>query len=173
MENALVENSSSWIAVFSLFIAFLAVFVSPLINSIVVSKQIKSAERASNRQIQTTVKITNREIVAPLRQQWIDNLRGILAEFFSLADLYHFLNEEKNHPQEFFRMTELVVLIDLLLNPNEEPHQVFLGKLQTIQSLANSGLEHDRDNYWDAIKGAKEDAKKILKKEWERVKNEI
>jgi uncharacterized Tic20 family protein len=60
------------IPILSLITAILAVFVGPLISW-----------RITKRQIASSLKAANKQIVAPMRQAWINSLRDMIAEISS------------------------------------------------------------------------------------------
>src|SRR6201998_3579529 len=66
------------IPVLSLVIALLAVFVGPLVTL-----------RIGRKQIEISRRIANKQIVAPMRQAWINTFREKLAELTSRALHYH------------------------------------------------------------------------------------
>ncbi len=60
------------IPVLSLIVAALAVFVGPLISWLVAKRQLASS-----------LEVANKQIIAPMRQAWINDLRDLLAELTS------------------------------------------------------------------------------------------
>jgi hypothetical protein len=62
------------IPILSLITAILAVFVGPLISL-----------RITKRQIASSLNAANKQIVAPMRQAWINSLRDMIAEISSSA----------------------------------------------------------------------------------------
>ena len=90
--------------------AVLAVFVGPLISMLVTRKQIEASTH-----------VTNKQILSPIRQNWINDLRSVLAEFTSKAKI-HFECEDScdNH---YSQIIELEHRLYLMLNPKEKDHE--------------------------------------------------
>jgi hypothetical protein len=155
------------IPILSLIIAALAVFVGPMVTL-----------KMSQRQIELSRRIAHRQIIAPMRQAWIEGLRGKLAELLSLSfrcwDRAVKLGtnyEELNDP-EFKRILELTEEIRLLINPVEPDHKELVNSIAQITRSILCGL----DNFVE-FKSATEKARTlglaIFKTEWNRIKVEI
>lgn len=168
-----VQALKGLLPILSLLVALLAVFVSPLVSYIVVSKQIKASGKTTEIQIDTAKHVANRHLISPLRQKWIDRLRESLAEFFSNAESFKMLGSTRNSESDFHRLVSVVTYIELMLNANENDHNELLDSLKAVVGLANGQIEQEQEKYWNIIHAGKAQAKQILKKEWERVKNEI
>lgn len=68
------ESMNDSIPVLSLIVAALAVFVGPIISW-----------RVAKRQIESSSAVANKQIIAPMRQAWINSLRDAMAELASRA----------------------------------------------------------------------------------------
>lgn len=66
------------IPILSLVVAALAVFFGPIISW-----------RTATRQLRANLEVSNKQIIAPMRQAWINNLRDLLSEITSNALHYH------------------------------------------------------------------------------------
>ena len=77
------------IPVLSLVVAALAVFVGPLISWLVAKHQVASS-----------LEVANKQIIAPMRQAWINSLRDLLAELTSSALHYHVAGFEERTDDE-------------------------------------------------------------------------
>ena len=96
----------------SLIVAALAVVVGPMVSWKIAKRQIRSSLEASNKQI-----------IAPMRQAWIDKLRELLAEFMSSTLHYWVAGFEDRKDKEYQRVALLETHVQLMLNPNEADHQ--------------------------------------------------
>ena len=100
------------VPILSLIVAALAVFVGPVISWCV-----------SKRRLTATLEVSNKQIIAPMRQAWINNLRDILSELVSSALHYHVAGFEDRTDQEYQHLTHLEYKVSLMLNPREGDHQ--------------------------------------------------
>lgn len=100
------------IAILSLLVAALAVFVGPFVSWFVAKRQLASSLEEANKQI-----------TAPMRQAWINTLRDLLAELTSSALHYHLAGFEDRRDDEYQRLTLLEHKITMMLNSQEEDHK--------------------------------------------------
>ena len=149
------------IPLMSLVVAALAVLVGPLISW-----------RIARRQLASSLEVANKQIIAPMRQAWINNLRDLLAELTSSALHYHVAGFEERTDEEYRRLTLLEHKIALMLNPLEEDHK----RLEQLIRLMISGLERGREgaaefpNLHPAVMDL---SRQIFKREWNRVRDRI
>jgi uncharacterized protein YneF (UPF0154 family) len=80
-----LDHVTLLIPILSLAVAALAVFVGPFITL-----------RISRRQFELSRRIADKQIVAPMRQAWINNLREKVAELSSSA--LHYWNKDWSRP---------------------------------------------------------------------------
>jgi hypothetical protein len=152
--------------VMSLIVAILAVFVGPLITL-----------KMSERQIELSRRVASKQIVAPMRQAWINTFREKLAEFISAA--FHYWNvrqvmagrvELKDEEQR--RLAQLEYEIRLLINPTESDHQQLVETIKQIPWRLERG-----DDEFGEINPLMEKAtalgQRIFKTEWNRIKDDI
>lgn len=78
------------IPILSLAVAVLAVFVGPLLS-----------QRVARRQVVSSLEVANKQIIAPMRQVWINNLRNLLAELASSALHYYVAGYEDRTDEEY------------------------------------------------------------------------
>jgi hypothetical protein len=157
---------SQWIPIISLGIALLAVIVGPTVTLMISSRQIELSRR-----------IANRQVIAPMRQAWIENVRVKLAEFLSLA--LHCWNRavtissfDALDDAEYKRLLGLGVEIELLINPMETDHKELLSAMTQCTRALAQGIEHHAEFSLGRERvGAL--GQKIFKTEWNRVKAEI
>lgn len=150
------------ITIISLAIALLAVFVGPIISFIITKRQIVSSQS-----------IAHRQIVMPMRQEWINNLRKLLAEILSSSLHYFTAGYEERNDKEYERMVELETNIILLLNPNENDNKELLKCInKMVTSLWERGPKQ-YDEFVPSYENVKRLSLGILKKEWDRIKTGI
>jgi hypothetical protein len=149
------------VSILSLIVALLAVVVAPWVSWLTTRRTLESAERA-----------TIRQVLAPMRQAWINELRSRLAEF-SAATLNYFVSgHEDRNEKEYFRLTQLEEHIVLMLNPAEDAHRQLEATLRLIRGFLGHGKEAE-PNFIEAHKRLTELSRTILKTEWDRVKQGI
>lgn len=84
------------IPILSLVVAALAVFVGPIIS-----------RRVANRQLEANLDVANKQIIAPMRQGWINMLRDLLSEITSSALHYHVAGFEDRTDEDYQHLTHL------------------------------------------------------------------
>ena len=160
------------ISILSLAVAALAVFVGPLISWQVAKHQIKSASDLSASQTSAALVTSNKQIIAPMRQAWINNLRDLLSELLSSARHYYVSGYEDRTDQEYQRVTLLEHKVKLMLNPKEEDHQRLEERIgNMIASIEqHPKFVNDFPDLHDEILSL---SRQVLKREWNRVKEPL
>jgi hypothetical protein len=152
-----------WLPVLSLIVAVLAVIVGPLVSW-----------QVAKRQSATSLRVSNKQIIAPMRQAWINSLRELVAELLGKCAHYWAAGFEDRTDSEYLRITELVDRLQLFINPNEDDHIQLLKSVNGMKSALSRGSNQETDReFWSAHRMTAELAQKIFKSEWNRVKNEI
>ena len=149
------------IPILSLITAILAVVVGPFISW-----------KIAKRQIASSLKAANKQIVAPMRQAWINNLRDMIAEISSSALHYYQTGFEDREDSEYKRLTELEGRISLMLNFMEDDHKKLHDLIRRMLSALDRGKQGDQD-FVVAHPRVLALSRDILKREWNRVKEEI
>ena len=151
------------IPLLSLIVAMLAVFVGPFISLLVAKKQIKNSLR-----------ITNKQIIAPIRQAWINELRTLLADISGKCAHYWASGYEEREDSDYQHITEAISKLSLYINPNEDEHIELLNIVQIMEKSLSLGgsIENDK-SFWLAHEQTVKKSQIVLKKEWDRVKSEI
>ena len=146
----------------SLIVAVLAVFFGPLISWLVAENQTK-----------ISLKVANKQIIAPMRQQWINNLRDTITELLSKSVHYFASGYDERTDAEDLRMTELHNKIELVIIPKEHDH-IKLSNLTNLmlETIHGENLVESKAFMKSHIE-IKELAQKIFKDEWDRVKSDI
>ena len=151
------------ITILSLCVALLAVFVGPIL-----------AWLSARRQMTTSLVVANKQIIAPMRQAWINNLRDSTAELTSRAFHYYRAGYENRSDAEYQAMTLLEQKISLMLNVTEADHREFEDAIRTMVSsleVGSGGLASV--SFPDAYKRTRTLARAIFKREWNRIKEPI
>jgi len=149
------------IPVLSLVVAALAVFVGPLISWLITKRQLASS-----------LEVANKQIIAPMRQAWINNLRDLVAELTSSALHYHVAGFEERTDEEYRRLTLLEYKVALMLNPLEDDHK----RLEQLIRKMISALERGREGEAEFVEvhpAVKDLSRQIFKREWNRVRDRI
>ena len=152
----------------SLIIAALAVVVGPFI-----------AWKVAKIQSDNSLKVANKQIIAPMRQVWINQLRDKLAEFFSIAqplfiggsDRQFPVGDKKDHLEQ--DLIRVLREIELMLNPNEEDHEEFRKVISQFAEAIFGWDKTSKENQKKFITmemRALNVCKSILQREWEVVK---
>lgn len=151
--------TSSLIPVLSLVIAALAVFFGPLVTL-----------RISRKQTELSRRIASKQIVAPMRQAWINDLRDKLAELLGSALYYAAAGTEYSTDKQYMRLETLQEQIILRINPHEPDHQNLIA---SIKQMVNAIERIDSPEFIKAHTRTTELAQKIFKTEWNRIKDDI
>jgi len=148
------------VSLLSLVIAALAVFVGPMIN-----------RNTAQRQLMASLEIANKQIIAPLREAWISSLRELLAELASSALHYYVAGFEERTDQEYKHLTLLQTRVSLMLNPLEDDHKELE---RCIRKMVGAINDHPSADVFPKMHDKVIDlSRRILKREWNRVKAPI
>jgi len=152
-ENLLQEiKVSDLVTIGSLIIAFLALFIAPFVNA----------------------RNSKRQVIAPMRQAWINTLRDKISEFMAIISINRIAyspstdwkderkeRAEKLDLENYKNLQHLLASIKLHINPEEPLH------VQLIQLLEDATKDY-HDSFVSDEKHEKiiELSQVILKKEW-------
>lgn len=112
--------------------------------------------------------------VARLRQEWINELRSRIAEAHALLSNWRRAGDGTTEEQKrilderVVKANEAMARIELLLNPKEGPSKALLAALRALEEAAGD-LEKRRALGPPVIAAAQ----KVLKKEWDRLRDEL
>lgn len=173
-----VENTPESAQNISLLIALLAVFFGPIMSyfttKLTIRSQLKSIEQQTSTQISIAQHTVKSQVLSGNRQQWINTLRDNISEFIALVGMISANILQKDIAREKFeRLIQVRVKISLLLNMSEQDHQQLNSLLnhatsQITDQIAKNRITTDFQKTRDDIVTL---SQKILKREWERVKN--
>ncbi len=136
-----------WIPILSLLIALISVFFGPWISA-------RAAKRA---------------MLGPMRQNWINDLRGLLAEISGSCFHYWQTGYEDRTDEEYKRITDLTHQVIFHLNPIENEHNKLMEVIRSLEGSLALGKEAD-DQFFVAHKALLDQGRKVLKAEWEVIK---
>lgn len=137
-----------WVPILSLLIALISVFFAPLISA-------RAAKRA---------------MLGPMRQKWINDLRGLLSEISGSCLHYWQTGYEDRTEEEYKRITDLTHQVIFHLNPNEDEHNKLIEIIRSLEASLSKGKEADSE-FFLAYRELLDQGRKVLKTEWEVVKN--
>ena len=152
---------NTWISILSLIVAVLAVVIAPWV-SLTIAK----------RQIRASLKTADKQIIAPMRQAWINKLRELLAKLTSDSVHYHVGGVDGRTSEEGAGLLLLLYHIRLMLNPKEDDHQR-LEELINKMMLAIQDKKATEDDFSELRVKVLDLSRTILKSEWNRVKEPI
>lgn len=150
------------IPILSLVVAGIAVFVGPLISL-----------RIARRQVMSSFEVANKQIIAPMRQAWINDLRDLIAELTSSALYYYVAGFEDRNDKEYQRLTHLEHKIQLMLNPKEEDHKKLEQLIRQMIASIERGKEGGNNDFIATHPAVMEMSRQVFKREWNRVKAHI
>jgi len=165
-------DKNTMLSLLSLVVAALAVLFGPIISWIIAKRHSSSSQKNVLMQTEASLRIANKQVVAPMRQAWINSLRDLIAELTGKCAHFWAAGFEKRRDEEYQRIAELEYKLALFINPKEDDHKKLLDKARLMVAFLETGKEAD-ENFWQSHKGIIELSQQILKKEWNRVKEEI
>lgn len=149
--------------ILSLVITALAVIFGPLLSL-----------HISRKQNETTLAIAKKNIISPIRQKWINELRDILSSITHNCASFWTETSESKREMLHLEVRALRSKLELYINPNESDHLRLLSLVSELEaSMFGSEKDDEPQLFFRAQAAMTEQAQKILKTEWERVKNEI
>lgn len=157
-----VDYMDKVIPILSLAIAALAVFIGPMISL-----------RIAKRQVKSSLEVANKQITAPMRQAWINNLRDLLAELTSSALHYFVAGFEDRKDEEYQRLTFLEEKVRLMLNAKEEDHKQLEQLIRRMVVALEVGRKEGQQEFVAAHPAVIDLARQVLKREWNRIKEHI
>jgi len=105
-----------------------------------------------------------------MRQKWINDLRVLLSEISGSCLHYWQAGYEDRTDQEYKRITDLTHQVIFHLNPNEDEHNKLIEVIHNLEASLSKGKEGD-DEFFSAHGKLLDQGRKVLKTEWEVVKN--
>jgi hypothetical protein len=152
------------ISILSLVVAGVAVFVGPLVTWAIAKQQMAITKG----QIDTAQRIADKQVIAPMRQAWINDLRKLLGEVLSASLHYYVAGYENRSDADYRRMTDVQQQMELMLNPTEDLHRGLVKAVGVlVAAIEDEAKFHE---FPDLHKRANDLGHLVLKAEWERLK---
>ncbi len=121
--------------------------------------------------VSVSLRRARRQIIAPMRLEWITTLRQHIAEFTAEATKvnrdYNFLGTDKLDDNLRKNILLLEHRIRLLLNPDEPAHRELL---KALREIGEACLTRGLDDFRQLLEAAFECAQTVLRAEWRKVK---
>jgi hypothetical protein len=148
------------IPILSLVIALLAVFVGPFVSWHITKRQIESSARLANKQI-----------AAPLQIAWANELRKLLAELCTIGWFLTRLPLPPARPDaEIKRLIQLGHEIIMMLDPRQQSHQLLDKTIsETARELTNKKDQAEGVAAINKLLGA---AQAVIQTEYDHVREE-
>jgi Zn-dependent protease with chaperone function len=153
-----VNKLTAALSILSLIVAALAVFIGPLISL-----------KIARRQVLSSLEVANKQLIAPMRQAWINALRDLLSELSSSALHYYVAGYEERSDQDYQRLTLLEHKVLRMLNAKEEDHRKLEHLIRAMVRALGHG-EEGRHIFESTHPAMMDLAREILKREWDRVR---
>lgn len=151
-------TNAALIPLASLIIAALAVFVGPLFSW-----------RIAKKTLATTNRNAVRQMLLPVRQNWLSDLREKLADMLATSLHYFVAGYDDRTDEEYRRLTLLEQQIKFLLDPNDFSHQELVnGVRDTVAALNLTGRE-GHDKFTDAHINLERISRELVHTEWQRL----
>ncbi|MCE3272234.1 MAG: hypothetical protein K0S57_2631 [Ramlibacter sp.] len=191
LPKLVLDSPTDWLAVLSFLITAIVVLGTTWLTIRNYQKTIDLQDRIAKKSQEIETTKSRVEILSKNRQDWINTLRNTISEYVSVMLSLVQLKELRRAVQtDFERLgntgnieatvewnykvhaartlaTQLRVKIRLLSNPREED---FVSLLKAIDQL-HDAVDASRKSVGEEIEAVITTSQKILKSEWERVKN--
>ncbi len=154
-------------SVLSLVVAILAVFIGPIAK-----RQIQASAALAHEQIRFSIETSSKQVIAPISQAWVNDLRDLLAELTSSALHYYVAGFEERTDKEYLLLTLLEHKIVLTLDAGSEIHRSLEKCIRKMVEEINYE-KGSRDEFPELHKEVVSLSREILQREWEHVKAPI
>ena len=142
----------------SLLIAALAVFMGPLLSW-----------QMSRRTLAESGHISRKQMLLPIRQTWLSELRKKLADVLALSLHYWAAGFEDRTDEEYRELTVIQQEVKLLLDPHDPSHEELVGAIRNaVEAIQGRGPEgHDR--FAEAHTRLEKLSRELVHHEWQRL----
>lgn len=153
----------------AIFIGGLAFFAT-LISS---KRQLRSNKEALEKQTDSSLEIAKldfrKSVLSANRQSWINELRELMSELISLLDL-NLIDPSNVKLEDSKKINLLILKAEFMLNPIKD--SAYINSIINLKNLLfDLSMEKiNTENSQGKIEIVKQNTKKTLKTEWERVK---
>ena len=148
------------ISVISLMIAALAVVVGPLVSLYISKNQSKA-----------TLQLAKQQLLGPMRQAWINELRELVVEVTS--NCLHYWSTgtyEDLENDEYKRIIHIQHKVRLMINPAEDDHAKLFKEIESMVNAAGASSSKEDKVFFDAYNTVISTSQAVLKREWDVVK---
>lgn len=155
-----MAQNPNTIPILSLLVAILAIIVGPLISWII-----------ARRQIEASIRNIKQQVLGPMRQAWINNLREMIAEVTS--NCLHYWQTgtfEDLDNDQYKRITDIEHKIRLMINPKEPNHTKLLKSIGKMVATTGASNRKEDEEFFRAYNTVLKTAQEVLKEEWNVVK---
>jgi hypothetical protein len=143
-------------AIAALFAGAVALVIG-LLNSVAAMRSSKAALKAANS--------AGRHRIAESRQRWIDSVIATLAEHQAVELTLH--SGAKNRAADERTLAGLRTRLEILLNPDEQDTVDLLNAMDELHRASDESTRAACDQELISV------ARRLLKREWERIKTEL
>lgn len=158
-----MDSNNNFLSIISALTALIAVFVGPMI----------------------TLRVSNKTIISPMRQAWINNLRDLIAEFLATTEKSAFkayipetdIKMKKARQKIYERLFHIESKISLMINPDETNHTDLLKAIIVLKNAEAPTMieiesleEGEPTNFELKQQAVIRMSRTILKEEWDVVK---
>ncbi|MGL0962821.1 hypothetical protein [Vibrio vulnificus] len=191
--------STDWVAVGSIVVTALVVIGTTYLTVKNLNKTIQLQKDLAEQRNELDFKQSTAERISTSRQDWINNVRDIIAEYTGIIQKFDNHSKVKNAKLKQFerfsseqgtRMSQDLfntsanfqseawacrTKINLYLNPNEQLSKDIMKEIDTLYEIAGEELipEEGHQHFWETLTRLEEFTQKLLKSEWDRVKQQI
>jgi len=153
------------------FIALIISLLALLVTIDIAKRQATAAAILAQKNLDAASAVARRQIISPIRQKWIDELRSNVVELLTGSQTYWIYPKD----QETVHRNLLLMLrkIELMLNPLEADHRALLGESSRLIDVVLRRKDNTAlSDFLGPLERATSAAQTVLKREWERVKKE-
>jgi hypothetical protein len=155
-----VENVDKFLALLSLVVAALAVFIRLLISSKIATKKLAG-----------TIKISNKHTTSPIRQSWINELRQILVKLITNCTYFFSETNKEKRDSCHLDVCELIGQLELYVNSKGDEHnELFNFDVHIEFSIFSEDKPNKLSQFWFVHRAIVEQSQTVLKTQWQRIK---
>lgn len=154
-----LDASQLWVSSHTDLLALVGI---PLLTILVTWRTNRAAENRATKQRKIERKLAQELKLVDFRQAWINELRGAFVEYHGA--LYA---DGGTHNIDMMRVAQLITKITLLMNSNDPDYPELVRTRKALIAEVAAG------NPAPSLAGSNDIAKKILKREWERLKADL
>lgn len=167
-----IESAKTWLDYAEQLGPTLVAITAIIVTFLIAKYQIKGAFLAAQHQIKATATTAS-------RRQWIETLRDDLAKFMALQHVYSIYfdkvpkeSQDEESRRTFKEMTYLFRKIELLITADDKDHNELIKALYDYNEVwAKNRDNGNKDNTGAVILRLSKAGRKVIDKEWSRIKS--